>query len=129
MRIPTRTGAWIIEALGASPVAMPVPELPQALQKGVVDGAFIPWEIIPPLKIQDQTAYQVEGVDDEARFGTTTFQVSMNQGRWDSLPDDVKQAFKDASGRTGGPRSARSGARPTTSASISRSRPATPTSR
>ena len=42
MRIPTRTGAWIIEALGAAPTAMPVPELPQALAKGVIDGAFIP---------------------------------------------------------------------------------------
>ena len=81
MRIPTRTGAWIIEALGAAPVAMPVPELPQALSKKVVDGAFIPWEIIPPLKIQDQTEYQIEG-EDMARFGTTTFQVSMNKARW-----------------------------------------------
>jgi TRAP-type C4-dicarboxylate transport system substrate-binding protein len=97
MRIPTRTGAWIIEALGASPAAMPVPELPQALSKGVVDGAFIPWEIIPPLKIQDQTKYQIEG-NDMTRFGTTTFQVSMNKARWDSLPDDIKKAFKDASG-------------------------------
>ncbi|MBZ0162455.1 MAG: TRAP transporter substrate-binding protein [Notoacmeibacter sp.] len=97
MRIPTRTGAWIIEALGASPTAMPVPELPQALSKGVVDGAFIPWEIIPPLKIQEQTKYQIEG-HDLARFGTTTFQVSMNKARWDSLPDDIKKAFKDASG-------------------------------
>ena len=97
LRIPTRTGAWIIEALGANPIAMPVPELPQALAKGVVDGAFIPFEIIPPLKIQDQTQYQIEGPDD-ARFGTTTFQVSMNQARWDSLPDDIKQAFRDASG-------------------------------
>ncbi len=98
MRIPTRTGAWIIEALGANPVAMPVPELPQALQKGVVDGAFIPWEIIPPLKIQDQTEYQVEG-HDMLRFGTTTFQVSMNKARWEGLPDDIKKAFRDASGR------------------------------
>ena len=97
MRIPTRTGAWIIEALGASPVAMPVPQLPQALQKGVIDGAFIPWEIIPPLKIQEQTQYQIEGAN-KLRFGTTTFQVSMNKARWDSLPDDVKKAFKDASG-------------------------------
>src|SRR5690606_10336371 len=78
LRIPTRTGAWVIEALGAAPTAMPVPELPQALQKGVVDGALIPWEIIPPLKIQEQTAYQIEG-HDMARFGTTTFQVSMNK--------------------------------------------------
>jgi TRAP-type C4-dicarboxylate transport system substrate-binding protein len=97
LRVPTRTGAWIIEALGAAPAAMPVPELPQALSKGVVDGALIPWEIIPPLKIQEQTKYQIEG-DGMSRFGTTTFQVSMNQARWDSLPDDIKKAFKDASG-------------------------------
>lgn len=98
LRIPTRTGAWVIEALGATPVAMPVPELPPALQKGVVDGALIPWEIIPPLKIQDQTKYQIELFDRE-RFGNTTFQVSMNQARWDSLPEDIQQAFRDASGR------------------------------
>jgi len=98
LRIPTRTGAWVIEALGASPTAMPVPELPQALQKGVVDGALIPWEIIPPLKIQQQTKYQIEGFN-EARFGTTTFQVSMNKARWDGLPADIQKAFRDASGR------------------------------
>ena len=96
MRIPTRTGAWIIEALGAAPLPMPVPDLPQALSKKVVDGAFIPWEIIPPLKLQDQTQFQIEGAD-KARFGTTVFQVSMNQARWDALPDDIKKAFDDAS--------------------------------
>lgn len=98
LRIPTRTGAWVIEALGAQPVSMPVPDLPQALSKKVVDGALIPWEIIPALKIQDQTEYQIEGFD-KARLGTTTFQVSMNKARWDALPDDIKQAFRDASGR------------------------------
>jgi TRAP-type C4-dicarboxylate transport system substrate-binding protein len=97
MRIPTRTGAWIIEALGAAPVGMPVPDLPQALSKKVVDGAFIPWEIIPPLKIQDVTKFQIEGPN-RVRFGTTTFQVSMNQKRWDSLPADVKRAFESQSG-------------------------------
>lgn len=96
LRVPTRTGAWVIEALGASPVAMPVPELPQALSKKVVDGALIPWEIIPALKIYDQTQYQIEGADQE-RFGTSVFQVSMNKAKWDSLPDDVKQAFREAS--------------------------------
>lgn len=97
LRIPTRTGAWVIEALGASPTAMPVPELPQALQKGVIDGALIPWEIIPPLKIQEQTEYQIE-LADKTRLGTTTFQVSMNKGVWEGLPADIQKAFKDASG-------------------------------
>ncbi len=97
IRTPSRTGAWVIEALGASPAAMPVPELPTALQKGVIDAAFIPWEIIPPLKIQEQTEYQIEGAG-KARFGTSVFQVSMNKGRWEGLPADIQKAFRDASG-------------------------------
>ncbi|MFD1797567.1 TRAP transporter substrate-binding protein [Paracoccus aurantiacus] len=97
LRIPTRTGAWVIEALDAQPVSMPVPDLPLALSKGVVDGALIPWEIIPALKIQDQTQFQIEGAD-KTRLGTSVFQVSMNKARWDSLPEDVQKAFRDASG-------------------------------
>jgi TRAP-type C4-dicarboxylate transport system substrate-binding protein len=97
MRIPTRTGAWIIESLGATPVGMPVPDLPQALSTGAVDGALIPWEIIPALKIQELTQYQIEGPEHE-RFGTTTFQISMNQGVWDSLPDDLKEVINQNSG-------------------------------
>lgn len=97
LRIPTRTGAWLVEALGASPVSMPVPELTQALQRKVVDGALVPWEIIPAIKLQDLTQYQIEG-HDKTRFGTTVFQVSMNGSKWDSLPDDIKKAFTDNSG-------------------------------
>ncbi|BAQ68338.1 TRAP dicarboxylate transporter subunit DctP [Rhodovulum sulfidophilum] len=97
MRIPSRTGAWVLEALGAVPVAMPVPELPQALQKGVVDGALVPFEIVPALKLQDQTDRLVEG-DSHTRFGTTTFQMSMNKARWDSLPPEIQAAFREASG-------------------------------
>jgi TRAP-type C4-dicarboxylate transport system substrate-binding protein len=96
VRTPTRTGSWIIEALGATPVAMPVPELPQALARGTVEAAFIPWEVALPLRLQEQTDYQIEGAD-KARFGTTTFQVSMNAARWDALPADIQQAFTDAS--------------------------------
>lgn len=97
LRIPSRTGAWVIEALGAAPVAMPVPDLPQALSKGVVDGALIPFEITLPLKLEDQTKFHVEGAD-RYRFGTTVFQLSMNKARWDALPEDIRDAFRAASG-------------------------------
>lgn len=96
LRIPARTGAWSIEALGASPAAMPVPELPQALSKGTVDGALIPFEIIPALKIEQQTGFQIEG-QDQYRVGTIVFQLSMNKSRWDALPADIQKAFRDAS--------------------------------
>ena len=97
MRIPTRTGAWVIEALGATPVGMPVPDLPQALSTGAVDGALIPWEIIPALKIHEMTQYQIEGPERE-RFGTTTFQISMNQGSWERLPPDLQEVITRNSG-------------------------------
>ncbi|MEH6494818.1 MAG: TRAP transporter substrate-binding protein [Pseudomonas marincola] len=97
IRIPSRTGAWVLEALGASPVKTSVPELPLALSKKVVDGAIIPFEIIPPLKIQEQTQYQIEGPTGQ-RFGTTTFQIAMNKDTWKNLPADIQKIFKDNSG-------------------------------
>lgn len=96
MRIPSRTGAWILEALGASPVSIPVPGLPQALSKKVVDGALIPWEIIPPLKLQELTEYQIEGPGN-LRFGNATFQVAMNKNTWNSLPPDIQQIIMEES--------------------------------
>ncbi|WP_108659849.1 TRAP transporter substrate-binding protein [Acuticoccus kandeliae] len=97
LRVPGATANTVVEAMGATPVTMPVPDLPQSLATGVVDGALIPYEIIPPLQLQDVTKYQIEGPDNE-RFGGTVFQVSMNQDRWDSLPDDLKQVFIDNTG-------------------------------
>lgn len=97
MRIPTRTGAWILEALGANPVKTSVGEIPVALSKKVIAGALIPFEIIPPLKIHEQTKYQIEGPNAE-RFGTTSFSTIMNEGRWKSLPADIQKIFLDNSG-------------------------------
>lgn len=97
IRIPSRTGAWVLEALGASPTKTSVGEIPVALSKKVVDGALIPFEIIPPLKIHEQTKYQIEGPGGK-RLGTTSFSLLMNGARWDGLPDDIKAIFKEKSG-------------------------------
>ncbi len=97
LRIPSRTGAWVVEALGANPVSMPVPEFPQALSRGVVNGGLVPYEIIPALQLQDLTDYQIE-LHDGGRLGTSVFQVSMNLDRWNGLPEDIQQIFLDNSG-------------------------------
>lgn len=97
LRIPTRTGAWVVEALGANPVSMPVPDFPQALSRGVVDGGLVPYEIIPALQLQDLTDYQIE-LEGGGRLGTSVFQVSMNLDRWNSLPEDIQQIFLDNTG-------------------------------
>lgn len=97
LRVPGPTGNAVVEAMGATPVTMPVPDLPQALSTNAVDGALIPFEIIPALQLYESTRYQIEGPDN-ARFGTTTFQVSMNRDRWEGLPDDLKAVFDEHCG-------------------------------
>jgi len=89
LRTPSRSGAWMIEAWGAEPVGMPVPDLPQALATGTIDGALIPFEVVLPLKVQELTQYSIEGADG-GRFGTSTFLFAMNKERYESLPDDLK---------------------------------------
>jgi len=97
LRTPTRTGGWLIEAWGAEPVGMPVPELPQALSRGAVDGALIPFEIVPPLGVHELTECSVTGADNQ-RFGTAVFLFAMNKDRYESLPDDLKAIIDENSG-------------------------------
>lgn len=97
LRTPSRTGAWLIEAWGAEPVGMPVPELPQALSRGAVDGALVPFEIFMPLKLFELTDHSTEGPDG-IRFGTSVFLYAMNKDRYDSLPEDLKAVIDANSG-------------------------------
>jgi TRAP-type C4-dicarboxylate transport system substrate-binding protein len=98
LRTPSRSGAWMIEAWGAEPVGMPVPALPEALSKGVVDGALVPFEIVLPLKLQDLTRYSLEGADG-SRFGTSVFLYVMNKERYEGLPGDLKAIIDANSGK------------------------------
>ncbi len=97
LRTPSRTGAWAIEAWGAEPVGMPVPELPQALAKGAVDGALLPFEVMPPLRLHELTRVSVEGADGE-RFGTAVFLLAMNRARYEALPEDLRAVIDGQSG-------------------------------
>jgi len=97
LRTPGRTGAWVIEAMGAEPVAMPVPALPEAMSKGVVDGALTTYEIVPALRLQELDKYTAElpGGD---RFGAAVFMMAMNTDVYENLPDDLKAVIDANSG-------------------------------
>lgn len=98
VRSPSRTGAWVLEELGAEPVGMPVPALPQALSKNTVDAALVPFEVAIPLGLAELTSTSVE-LNDGARFGTSTFLFAMNKDSYESLPDDLKKVIDDHSGK------------------------------
>lgn len=99
LRTPSRTGAWTIEAWGADPVGMPVPGLPMALAKGIVDGALLPFELVPALKLHELTDFSAEGADG-SRFGTSVLLFAMNKERYAGLSDELRAVIDAESGRS-----------------------------
>ncbi len=98
IRTPTRTGGWMIEAMGATPIGAPVPKIPEMLSKGVVDAVLIPYEVTLPLKVDELVDYHTVLEGDISRVNTSTFIIAMNKGRYESLPDDLKKVIDDNSG-------------------------------
>ena len=96
-RIPSRTGAWTLEELGAKPISVPVRMIPQTLQRKVATTIMLPLTANPLLKLNRHISHFTEG-HDQTRFGSVVFQLSMGQQKWNSLPSDIQAAFRKASG-------------------------------
>lgn len=97
LRGPTRVINGMLAELGAEPIGMPVPAIPEALSKGVIDGTVIPWEVTPALKIAELVNTHTEFGGDHALY-TAAFVLAMNQAKYDSLPDDLKKVIDDNTG-------------------------------
>lgn len=98
LRAPTRLTNLMLASLGASPVGMPVPQVPEALSKGVIDGAIIPYEVVPAIKVHELTRFASEGDTNFPGLYTTVFIFAMNPARYDRLPDDLKKVIDANSG-------------------------------
>jgi TRAP-type C4-dicarboxylate transport system substrate-binding protein len=96
LRAPTRVTNKLFGNLGATPVGMPVPAIPEALSKGVVDGTIIPWEVVGALKVAELVENHTE-FPGNALY-TTTFIFAMNKDKYNALPDDLKKVMDDNSG-------------------------------
>lgn len=98
MRAPTRLTNKMIAAFGATPVAMPLPAVAEAISKGVVDGYVLPWEVIPAVKLHEMTKFHSETDPSLPSLYTAVFVIAMNPAKYDSLPDDLKKVIDANSG-------------------------------
>lgn len=83
----------MLQALGASPMAMPAPDTYQAAEKGVIDGAAMAWEAVEMMNLQEVLKNALD-----ANINAGVFFLIMNKKVWDSLPPDVRQVFDEESG-------------------------------
>jgi TRAP-type C4-dicarboxylate transport system substrate-binding protein len=86
----------LLTELGATPVGMPVPAVPEGLSKGVIDGTTIPWEVTAALKVPELVENHTEFTG-KALY-TLTFVLAMNKEKFDSLPADLQKVIDDNSG-------------------------------
>ena len=99
LRAPTRQTNKFLAALGATPVGMPVPQVSEALSKGVIDGAMLPWEVVPAVKAQELVKFHSEGDPKARAMYTTAFIFAMNKAKYESLPADLKKVIDANSGQ------------------------------
>ncbi len=85
------TSALYQKALGATPVAKPMPECYQMIQKGVVEGASYPFEANKGWRLGEVTKNATAAFS--AAY-TTTFFVVMNKDKWNSLPPDIQNIIE-----------------------------------
>lgn len=98
IRAATRLNSRMLSALGATPVQMPLPAVPEAMAKGVIDGAMVPWEGVPAAKLQEIAKSHLDAGAGQPKFANSIFAFVMNQAKYDSLPADLKKVIDNNSG-------------------------------
>ena len=98
VRGPTRLTTNMLKSLGAVPVGLPLPQIPDAMSKGVIDGAVIPWEVVPSVKVNELAKFHSEFDPKLPALYTTTFVMAMNKAKYDALPADLKKVIDANSG-------------------------------
>ena len=80
------------KALGAIPVAMPMPDSYEALRRGVVDGIITSVEPLISWKLAEVIKSTIK-----INYGCGNFFVVMNHDKWNSLSPEAKKVFEEVS--------------------------------
>lgn len=86
----TGMGAKAIELLGGTPVAMPMPEVYEALAKGIVEGVYTGFDILKGYKHAELIDYVTPAPSPPASFYGV-----MNLDSWNALPQDVQKVLDE----------------------------------
>ncbi|NIZ14596.1 TRAP transporter substrate-binding protein [Phaeobacter sp. HF9A] len=97
LRGPTRIINDLLSELGAEPVGMPLPAIPEAISKGVVKGTVIPWEVTPAVRLTELLHNHTEFSGKEALY-TSAIVLVMNKDKYNALPEDLRAILDAESG-------------------------------
>ncbi|SLN12724.1 C4-dicarboxylate-binding periplasmic protein precursor [Roseivivax jejudonensis] len=94
VRVAGATSADVAEALGATPVQMPINQVYNAMQTGLIDGVITGASTLSDFKLDEVANSYTLG----ANLGRLVFYTVMTQSTYDNLPDDQKAAIDEVAG-------------------------------
>jgi TRAP-type C4-dicarboxylate transport system substrate-binding protein len=94
IRVPSRNAGLVVQAWGANPVSMPAPEIYNAMQTGVLDGAMIDATTLKAFKLAEVTNHITMGMETTI----SDFYMIMNRDMFADL-DETAQAAILAAGQ------------------------------
>jgi len=95
LRSPSAAQATQIERLGGTPVAMPITELYPQLERGVIDGALVPFTTILDFRMHEvANYYTLTG----PVFGRSQFTVVMNEDSYNRLSEEHQEVIDRLTG-------------------------------
>ena len=98
VRGPTRQATKMLASLGAIPVGMPLPGIPDALSKGTIEACALPWEVVPSVKVHELARFHSEFPADSPALYTNTFVLAMHKAKYAGLAPDLKKVIDAHSG-------------------------------
>src|SRR5262245_4879311 len=97
LRSPNRLAGEALKALGATAVPMPIPQVPESIAQRAIDGAVVPWEVVPAIKLDELVRFHTE-IPGSPTLYTASFFLAMNKAKYEGLPPDLKAAIDTNSG-------------------------------
>jgi TRAP-type C4-dicarboxylate transport system substrate-binding protein len=89
----TKVEGWMNDKLGTSGINLPVADLYNSLERGLIDGLFFAWDGSFFLEFYKVTDYRTQ-----TNMFSRAYPVVMNMDVWNSLPDDIKAVFNSNGG-------------------------------
>jgi TRAP-type transport system periplasmic protein len=94
IRTPSAAQSAQLEALGATPIDMPVTQIYNNLDRGVIDATMIPMSAALDFKLIEVAKYFTV----DAPLGRSPFLVAMNRSRYEKLAPEFRKVIDDTTG-------------------------------
>lgn len=94
LRVGNDLHSAVVSALGGTTYSCQVSEMYEAMQKGIIDGAYTGTDTLTGFSLAEVAKYVIHQ-DNLGKVGTIVF--AMNNDKWNSLPADLQQIITDVS--------------------------------